>query len=89
MIRTLVRGHIGSYEDAAVAKAAYERHNAEVAQVVPASGRPYRVTQSHWLRIADGMVIEHWANRDDMAMAMQLGWFADTQGRTADPRPAT
>lgn len=30
MIRTLVRGHIGSYEDAAVAKAAYERHNAEV-----------------------------------------------------------
>lgn len=60
----------------------------EVAQVVPASGRPYRVTQSHWLRIADGMIIEHWANRDDLGMGMQLGWFADTQGRTPDPRPA-
>lgn len=38
MIRTLLRGHIGSYEDEAVAKAAYERHNAEVRERIP-SGR--------------------------------------------------
>lgn len=48
----------------------------QVAQVMPASGRPFRVTQSHWLRVSDGMVIEHWANRDDLGMAMQLGWFS-------------
>jgi ketosteroid isomerase-like protein len=47
-----------------------------VTQLMPASGRPFEVTQSHWLRVADGLVIEHWANRDDLGMAMQLGWFA-------------
>ena len=28
----------------------------------------------HWFRVADGKVIEHWANRDDLGTAMQLGW---------------
>jgi ketosteroid isomerase-like protein len=46
-----------------------------IVQVMGASGRTFRVTQSHWLRVADGLVIEHWANRDDLGMAMQLGWF--------------
>jgi hypothetical protein len=32
------------------------------------------VPQTHWLRIRDGKVIEHWANRDDQGMAMQAGW---------------
>jgi hypothetical protein len=31
-------------------------------------------TQSHWFRIEDGKVIEHWANRDDLGQAKQLGW---------------
>jgi hypothetical protein len=30
---------------------------------------------SHWFRLADGTIIEHWANRDDLAMAQQLGWI--------------
>jgi len=34
----------------------------------------FATTQTHWLRIADGKVIEHWANRDDMGTSMQLGW---------------
>jgi len=38
------------------------------------TGRRFAVTQSHWFRVADGQVIEHWANRDDMGMATQLGW---------------
>ncbi|HEX4252663.1 MAG TPA: hypothetical protein VH008_32675, partial [Pseudonocardia sp.] len=28
----------------------------------------------HWLRVDDGRVIEHWAHRDDLGMAEQLGW---------------
>src|SRR5687768_5763720 len=35
-------------------------------------------TQTHWLRIADGKVIEHWANRDDLGMAVELGWVPPT-----------
>lgn len=50
----------------------------QVAHVMAASGRPFRVTQSHWLRVAEGLIIEHWANRDDLGMAIQLGWFAST-----------
>jgi ketosteroid isomerase-like protein len=45
------------------------------AQVMPNHGRAFAVTQSHWFRVRDGLVIEHWANRDDLGMALQLGWF--------------
>lgn len=45
-----------------------------VSQIMPGTGRPFSVTQTHWLRFEDGKLIEHWANRDDLAMAMQLGW---------------
>lgn len=40
----------------------------------PPRGRRFAVTQTHWFRVADGMVVEHWANRDDLGMARQLGW---------------
>jgi predicted ester cyclase len=49
-----------------------------VAQVMPATGKPFATTQTHWLRLRDGKVIEHWANRDDQGMAMQLGWIPPT-----------
>ena len=35
MMRTLLRGHIGSYDDESTAKAAYERHNAGVRERIP------------------------------------------------------
>ncbi|HST82291.1 MAG TPA: ester cyclase [Kineosporiaceae bacterium] len=44
------------------------------AQAFPPTGKSFATTQSHWLRIADGKVIEHWANRDDLGTAVQLGW---------------
>ena len=47
---------------------------ARPAQVFPPTGRRFATTQSHWFRIADGKVIEHWANRDDLGTATQLGW---------------
>lgn len=40
----------------------------------PPTGRRFAATQTHWLRFADGMVVEHWANRDDLGQAAQLGW---------------
>ena len=50
----------------------------EVAQAFPAKGRPFAITQTHWFRIKDGQVIEHWANRDDLSLATQLGWVPPT-----------
>ncbi len=34
----------------------------------------FAVRQSHWLRVADGLVTEHWAVRDDLGQGFQLGW---------------
>ncbi|MDI6105960.1 ester cyclase [Actinoplanes sp. NEAU-A12] len=50
----------------------------EVAQAFPPTGRTFAVTQSHWFRMKDGQVVEHWANRDDLGMATQLGWVPPT-----------
>jgi predicted ester cyclase len=51
---------------------------AEVKQVFPPTGRRFATTQTHWMRIADGKVVEHWANRDDLGTAEQLGWVPPT-----------
>src|SRR5918993_834323 len=44
------------------------------AQAFPPTGKRFATTQTHWFRVADGKVIEHWANRDDLGTATQLGW---------------
>jgi predicted ester cyclase len=44
------------------------------AQAFPSKGRTFATTQTHWFRVMDGKVIEHWANRDDLGHATQLGW---------------
>jgi predicted ester cyclase len=52
--------------------------NGRAAQAFPPTGKTFAVTQSHWFRLRDGKVIEHWANRDDLGQAMQLGWIPPT-----------
>ena len=42
------------------------------------TGKSFAITQSHWFRMKDGKIIEHWANRDDLGMARQLGWIPPT-----------
>jgi predicted ester cyclase len=51
-----------------------------VAEAFPPTGRRFASSQSHWLRIRDGQVVEHWAQRDDYGMAHQLGWVPPTLG---------
>jgi predicted ester cyclase len=49
-----------------------------VLRVMPATGKPFATTQTHWLRVRNGKVVEHWANRDDQGTATQLGWIPPT-----------
>ncbi|HEY3562111.1 MAG TPA: ester cyclase [Kribbella sp.] len=44
----------------------------------PPTGKRFAMTQTHWFRIEDDKVIEHWANRDDLGHAKQLGWVPPT-----------
>ncbi len=53
--------------------------DARVKAVFPPTGRRFATTQTHWLRLApDGRIAEHWANRDDLGTAVQLGWVPPT-----------
>jgi predicted ester cyclase len=46
--------------------------------VFPPTHKTFVTTQSHWFRIQDGQITEHWANHDDLGMARQLGWIPPT-----------
>ncbi len=52
----------------------YRPGTATVDAAMPPTGREFAVLQTHWFRTRDGMITEHWANRDDLAMARQAGW---------------
>lgn len=51
-----------------------------VERVFPATGGTFSVRQAHFQRIVDGLVVDHWAVRDDQGQAMQLGWIPPTLG---------
>jgi steroid delta-isomerase-like uncharacterized protein len=40
---------------------------------LPPSGKTFDYAQSHWFRVADGRLAEHWATRDDLTAMLQLG----------------
>ncbi|MGW5722593.1 ester cyclase [Amycolatopsis sp. NPDC003865] len=46
--------------------------------VFPPTGRPFAMAQSHWFRVRDNRIAEHWATRDDLGTAKQLGWIPPT-----------
>ena len=49
--------------------------DATVDRVFVPTGKAFTVRQSHFQRIRDGLVVEHWAVRDDQGMARQAGWI--------------
>jgi predicted ester cyclase len=49
-------------------------NDGEVRVAFPPTGESFATTQTHWNRVQDGKLIEHWANRDDLGTAEQLGW---------------
>jgi predicted ester cyclase len=53
---------------------------ATIERVFVPTGRAFTVRQAHFQRIQDGLLIEHWAVRDDQGMAMQVGWIPPTPG---------
>jgi predicted ester cyclase len=46
--------------------------------VFPPTDKTFAMSQSHWFRLQDGRIAEHWADRDDLGTAKQLGWIPPT-----------
>ncbi|MFZ0829786.1 MAG: ester cyclase [Thermoplasmata archaeon] len=38
------------------------------------TGRPYQVQHIHMFKVIDGWIADHWANRDDLGAATQVGF---------------
>ena len=51
--------------------------------MLPPTGRRFSASQSHWFRVADGKLVEHWATRDDLLTMLQLGVLAPPGGHPA------
>jgi predicted ester cyclase len=41
--------------------------------ILPPTGKRFVARQSHWFRVADGKLAEHWATREDLPAMLQLG----------------
>lgn len=44
------------------------------------TGNRFEVEQMHFIRVADGQIVEHWGVRDDAGMMRQLGLTSDPRG---------
>ena len=42
-------------------------------EVVPPTGKRFVARQSHWFRVENGRLAEHWATREDLVAMLQLG----------------
>jgi predicted ester cyclase len=56
------------------------REDGTVDTAFPPTGKTFRMDQTHWFRMKDGKVVEHWAIRDEMGTARQLGWIPPGPG---------
>jgi predicted ester cyclase len=41
--------------------------------LMPPTGKGFSAHQSHWFRVEDGKLVEHWATREDLPTMLQLG----------------
>ena len=62
--------------DLGVARVMGEGTNLGPIGPVPPTGRRFAAESSHWFRVADGRLAEHWATRDDLTTMIQLGLIA-------------
>lgn len=71
VVEALERGrHVGPF--------AVHGADGRIENVWAPTGKEFAVRQSHWFRVVDAMVVEHWADRDDLGQGRQLGWVPPT-----------
>ena len=67
VVRTVMRGRqVGPF--------AIYGPDGRVAQAFASNGRSFAAFQTHWYRLAEGRIVGHAADRDDLGQARQLAW---------------
>jgi predicted ester cyclase len=61
-----------------VAPIAFYTEDGLVDSIFPPTDKSFAMAQTHWFSIEDGQISEHWATRDDLGTAKQLGWIPPT-----------
>jgi predicted ester cyclase len=67
-----VEGVAADGETVAVLGTMVATHEGDLMGIAP-TGKRVAALQSHWFRVVDGKITEHWAVRDDLGMLRQLG----------------
>ena len=68
---------IASDDDVVVARVLSEGTNlGKLGGVIPPTGKRFSARQTHWYRVRDGKLAEHWATRAALTAMMQLGVLA-------------
>jgi predicted ester cyclase len=71
-LRFDIRAIVSEGDLVAVATVMHGVHTGPM-RALQATGRRFAQRQSHWYRVVDGRLTEHWATRDDLGLLHQLG----------------
>jgi predicted ester cyclase len=72
-LRMTIRSIVAEGELVAVRVQSEGTNLGSLGGVAPPTGKRFIAEQSHWYRVADGRLCEHWATRDDLSAMLQLG----------------
>jgi ketosteroid isomerase-like protein len=61
----------------------YGTNHGRLNGVLKPTGKCFSARQTHWFRVADGKLAEHWATREDLTAMLQLGVVKPPERRAA------
>jgi predicted ester cyclase len=72
-VRMTIESLIAEGDTVAVRVLAEGTNTGQLAGMLPPTGKRFSAHQSHWFRVEQGRLAEHWANREDLPTMLQLG----------------
>jgi steroid delta-isomerase-like uncharacterized protein len=78
-VRMKIEDMIAEEEKVAVRLTAHGTHQGEF-MGLPASGKPYTISETHIFHMRDGKIAEHWRDADMLGMMQQLGAMPAPKG---------
>ena len=71
-LRVTVEGIMAEGDVVAVRVVSHGTHKGDLMGIAP-TGRAVTMNEQHWVRFANGQIVEHWGVEDNLGMMQQLG----------------